>query len=282
MATDAAATTLGTQRRPLRVVVVGSSVGLYVRPPRQGPLEGTYADLLGPMLHDRGLCSVVTNRSRWLLTVTEAHRRFQELVLDHRPDVVVLDLGFVESQPRLTPLWVVRLLFTWRPRLSGAARRVRRALLGPWWWCYVHLSPVLIRAMPWLPSRVQPATFGRGIEAMTRLARKERAALVLALDVPAASRRVEQTLASINRRIDATNATLRALGASPEGPTVVAVSQLVRDLGPDAALPDGIHLSAPGHREVAARLVDEIAAWHDRTTTALTPTTSTAAPPPRG
>jgi lysophospholipase L1-like esterase len=281
MATTAgAAPRLGTPERPLRIVVVGSSVGLYVRPPRAGPLEGTYADLLEAMLHDHGICAVVTNRSRWLLMVTEAHRRFQELVLDHRPDVLVLALGFVESQPRLAPLWSVRMLFTWRPRLSGLARRVRRTMLGPLWWVYVHLSPVLIRWMPWLPSRVRPTTFRRGIEAMTRLARKERAALVLALDVPEASDRVERTLATINRRIDETNLALRALAASPDGPDVVAVSEIVRDLGPDAALPDGIHLSALGHREVATHLVDRIVSWLRATEGHVTSTTSGGGLPP--
>ncbi|MGH9085486.1 MAG: SGNH/GDSL hydrolase family protein [Acidimicrobiales bacterium] len=281
MATTAgAAPRLGTPERPVRIVVVGSSVGLYVRPPRADPLEGTYADLLGPMLHEHGICAVVTNRSRWLLMVTEAHRRFQELVLDHRPDVVVLALGFVESQPRLAPLWSVRMLFTWRPRLSGFARRVRRAVLGPWWWAYVHLSPVLIRRMPWLPSRVRPTTFQRGIEAMTRLARKERAALVLALDVPEASDRVERTLATINRRIDETNGVLRALASSPDGPDLVAVSEIVRAHGHDAALPDGIHLSALGHREVATRLVDRIVGWHAAMEGRLTSPTSAGARPP--
>lgn len=269
---------LGTPSRPLRVVVVGSSVGMYVRPPRRSPHEGTYADLLEPLLHDAGVETVVVNRSRWLLTVPEVHRRSQELILDHRPDVVVLDVGFVESQPRLTPLWVVRWLFTWRPRLGPVSRAARVLLLGPLWWLYVHGSPLLLRAMPWLPSRVRPATMRRAIESIARLTSKERAALTLLVDVPAVTERVGKTLPGIDRRIEATNATLRAVAAA-DGLTLVPAATLVARLGHEVALPDGIHFSARGHEQVAQLLVGEITRWLETVDGRLVAPGQAAAPP---
>ena len=237
------------------VVVVGSSVGYFMRPLRGRLDERTYAEVLESALAERGIEARVTNSSRWTMLLPEVVRRVEELVLSHGPDVVVVHTGFVDAQPATMPLPVFRWLFARAPRggrVSVAARARLSPLLDRW---YRQAGPVLARRLP-LPSRVSRSRFARDLRTLVRVVRHERAALVVLVGLTSPSAHVEAVLPGVSANVAAHDATLRRVSRDVRyldtGGLGLQGSELT---------PDGIHLSPDAHRRVGEALADVVAEW---------------------
>ena len=241
------------------MLVVGSSVGYYVRPPASRPGEAAFDELLEGALRTRGIDATVRNDSRWFDTIVDANRRLPVLLTWFRPHVVIVLYGYIESQPLVCPRWFAKWLFTARPRTGRIAQRVRTVVGPPASRWFHRLAPRIAR-VPGLPSRVSPGRVRAELGRAILLARKERRSVVLCANVPDASDRIEATLPTTRARISATcDAIAGAVADSDDGAALIDLRALVADGGPSALLPDGIHLSAPGHQRLADHLVEAIA-----------------------
>lgn len=242
----------------VRVLVVGSSVGHYVRPPAADDHEAPVDELLERSLRERGLDAEVRNDSRWFDTVVDGNRRLPHLLTWFRPQVVIVLYGYIESQPLVCPRWFARWLFTSRPRTDRLNRSIRRALSWPASWLF-YRSVDRVAALPGLPSRVSPHRVQVEVERLVALAHKERRAVVLCANVPDPSDRIEASLPTTRIRAGATSAAIaRAVEASGDRAHLVDLRRLVADSVGEEVLPDGIHLSASGHRLLADHLAELI------------------------
>lgn len=248
--------------RRLRIVVVGPSVGYFVRPPRSHPDEGNYAELLERRLRSEGVAAEVVNSSGWFLLVHEAFRDLETLVLRHAPDVVITNFGMGECQPKIIPTRLLRWLYTFKRPSHAPSRLLQRLLLDPLTGLYVTQSPRVIRALPAAPYRLSPKRFGYEMRRLVRVVRKERQALVLMINANPAGPNLERTLPGTDERSQRFNAILDRV-AERHGPDtrVIDARTIVLDAGVEKALPDGIHFSAEGHRLIADALHAEIAPW---------------------
>ncbi len=247
-------TTDGHGRR-LRVLIVGSSVGYYVRPPGDGADEQAVDECLEQLLRTSGFDADVRNASRWFETLLEGNRRLPDLLTWFRPHVVVVLFGYIESQPLVCPRWFAKWLFNPWPRSDRWSARARAILLPRGRRVFLQTAPLLAR-LPGLPSRVAPDRVRRETEHLAALARKERGALVLCANVPATDDRIESFLPTTGRRLRQTSAAIEAAVANSDA-RLVDLRALV-DADRSELLPDGIHLSVLGHRMLAERLHDEI------------------------
>lgn len=252
---------LGTPTEPLRVVVVGPSVGYFIRPPRNHPLEGNYPELLGRSLREAGHSAEVVNSAGWFLLVHEAFQDIEDLVLRHSPHVVVTNFGMGECQPKVIPTALLRWMYSWRPAGSRLSVAVRRLALQPLNRAYVRLSPPLIRRLPHVPHRVSPARFEYEIRRFVSTTRKDRQALVLMLSTTPAGETLESILPGTDERARRYDQIMAAVAAEHAPDVrVIDVRALVAEHGDDVS-PDGIHFSARGHGLVAARLQHEVELW---------------------
>lgn len=251
--------------RPLRVVVVGPSVGYFIRPTRTQLAEGNYAELLEASLNASGIPARVINSAGWFLLVHEAFSQIEDLVLRHSPDVVVTNFGMGECQPKVIPTALLRWLYTWRPASNAVAMAFRRLFLKRINRLYVDLSPRIIAALPRTPYRVRPSRFEYELSRFVRVIRKERKALVLLVNASPAGPKLEQTLPGTDQRAQEFNAITDAVAESQgDDVEVIDARSIVLEAGCDVAIPDGIHFSQAGHRLIAAALHRHIEAWVGR------------------
>jgi lysophospholipase L1-like esterase len=248
--------------RRLRIVVVGPSVGYFVRPPRSDPDDGSYPELLERRLRAEGVHAEVVNSSGWFLLVHEAFRDLETLVLRHAPDVVITNFGMGECQPKVIPTTLLRWLYTFKRPSHVGGRLIERLFAEPVTALYTSWSPRVIAALPWVPYRVSPKRFRYEMLRLVRLVRKERQALVLMLTANPAGPKLEGTLPGTDERSQQFNAIIGQV-AERHGPDarVVDARAIVLAAGIEKALPDGIHFSAHGHRLIADALFDEIQPW---------------------
>lgn len=248
------------RRRPLRVVVTGNSIAFFLRPPRAHRDEGHYAEVLEDLLAEAGVPARVTSASRWFMLVTEAFRRFEDIVTPHHPDVVVMNFGLLECEPKIMPTRTLKWLYTWKPGGSRWARLVRSLVVRPLQKAYRLFAPTLIRLLP-VPRRVGPGRFRLEMARFVRVVRKERGALVLLCAVNPPGPALEATLPGTAEGARRYTAILEDVAAADDQVRVVRTDRLVESEGVDELLPDGIHYNARGHRLVAELLRDEILAW---------------------
>jgi hypothetical protein len=239
----------------VNVLVLGNSVPRMVVPARRSRQDGTFAEWLERLAPG----SRVDNQSRWYELVHEGSWRFRHELRPSMPDVVVVSYGVVECQPAVVPTWLSRHLMTWDQGLGPAARVYRRRLVPQVW-------PAIRAWQRWAGGvagtrtwRTPPRHFAASLRQLIETARHDRA-VVLVLDLPPFGARMEHHLPGVATRRAVYQQVLAEVVASFADPEVrlVRVSTVADELGVEATVPDGLHLSPPAHRRVAELLVGEI------------------------
>jgi hypothetical protein len=251
--------------RPLRAVVVGSSVGYFVRPPGADRAEGPYPEQVVDALARHGVPAAVVNRARWFAQIDDAYMRIEDDVFSFSPDVVVLNFGWVECQPKLFPTAVLEWLTTYRPKLDPRTYRVRRAVVRRGSKVYKELTPWAASRTE-LPSRMSERHFEAELRRYVQTVRREQRSLVVVLNVNPPTDRIEAVLPGVTERARRCSALIERVVASFDDPQVRLLDSeaIVRAHGAEAILPDGIHFNVEGHRLVADQLAEVILGWLDR------------------
>ncbi|MGB8651108.1 MAG: hypothetical protein WCD35_10655 [Mycobacteriales bacterium] len=246
--------------RPLRVHVLGNSTAAMVEP-EHGPRDGgVYGEQLVRLLAERGTPCVVTSSSAWMSMVSEHLPRYEQDVRNRFPDVLVLNLGVIESQPGVLPLGVTRHLLTWN-RSSRRPAELYRARVAPTLWRGLR------GWQRWASSRdrgrthrLGPRRFTTDLHRLIDLVRKDCGSLVLVLDIDPPGDRVEHWLPTARARAAHYDQLLEQVAYSyDEHVRFVRAGALLTD--PAAQLPDGLHRTAEAHGTTAALLADEICRW---------------------
>lgn len=239
------------------VVVVGSSIGYFIRPLRRSLEDRTYAEVLETSLHERRLAARVTNSSRWTMLLPEAVIDIEPLVLAHAPDVVVVNFGLVDAQSRTMPMRTFRWLFSRAPSSGPLARRLRRRLTPMVRWWYHEVGPCIARSEI-VPRRVPVRRFARELRTLVSVIRHERSALVVLIGISPPGTAVEAVLPGTSA---ASAEYDRILRAQADGVDVCYVDVGALGLAPDQLTPDGIHFSPAAHRLLGETVADTVTQW---------------------
>lgn len=253
----------GEVREPLRIVVAGSSVSVFVVPSHRLRKEGTYGEVLRDLLAADGLSATVDHQGKWFDMVHELRSRYEPAVRNRFPDVLVLNYGICEAQPRTLPTWLARHLQTWNRPTFAAARGYRRVVAPRLWLLLRGWQQRSARAVGARTWRLSPLRFRLEMAKVISMARSETGCLVLVVDCDPPGARFEHWLPGMKRRWEVFQAALDQLVADLDDPQVrlVRASATLTDL--DRELPDGIHRTADAHRLTAGLLLDEILTWLD-------------------
>lgn len=251
----------GEPGRLLRVVVLGSSTAFMVVPRPASWDDAPWPALLEGALLDRGVHARVDLHARWFAHVLDLLPRFEQWVRDAAPDVVVLNIGYVDAQPRVVPTWFARHVTTWEGGLRRSGQIYRRRVVPP---LRSAAREVQRRTAPRAglrASRVPPALFERAVQRLARLCVREIGAVVVLLDIDPVSDRIEHFMPGMRARTEHYNGILRRVAATPvdgRGWVVALPTSEVVRADPELLLPDGVHRSPEGHRRVAVRVADAI------------------------
>lgn len=257
-------------KRPLRVAVIASSVGYYVRPPERNGPSRPYPDVLEELLRSSGVHAEVVNHSAWFLMVHQAFKNIQGMVVPDGADVAVLNFGVLEAESTLLPTALVKSVYNWSPTTHGVWSRLRYLTLRPVHRFHEGLAPSIMKRFPSF-HRLSPRRFEEELARTVDWLRKERNALVLVLNINPVGDNVERKLPGTRGSVAVYNAIIeRVVQSQDDGLTrLIDVNSLVaRGNGDDRLVADGIHFTAEGHRQVASLVQREIQAWLGRDTTA--------------
>lgn len=249
--------------RPLRIAVLASSVGYYVRPPEQAGPTRPYPEVLEQQLRESGVPAEVVNHSSWFQMIHQAFRNIQDMVVPLGADVAVLNFGILEAESTLLPTFLVRSVYNWSPTTHGLWSALRYLLLRPVHHFHESVAPRLMKVVPSF-RRLSPRRFEEELARTVDWLRKERNALVLVLNISPVGDNVEQKLPGTRRSALAYNGIIdRVVRSHADGSTrLIDVHSLVLEENDGGRLvADGIHYTSAGHRRVADLIEEEIRSW---------------------
>lgn len=251
--------------RRVRVVVLGNSTAMYVRPRRKERADRTYAELIETGLRDRGIDALVFNEARWWDRVHDVLPRWEGAVHAHMPDVVILNYGLGECEPNVFPVPMMRWMYDWRPSLNPVRVRLRSILVRP-------MARLMATVMPWISRRLgmrtwrlSPKRFRAEMTRLIEITRRETGALVLVLTLNPPGPFLRNLMPGVEDRAVVYSDLLRSIVSDLADPEVqiIEAGAIVDDLGWRKTMLDGLHYTARGHREVAALLEESVLDWLD-------------------
>lgn len=250
-------------QRPLSVVVIGNSLTFDQVPPRTTHAEGTYGEVLRDELAAVGVPVTLHLEGRWFDFVSRGLRRYEPAVRAHVPDILIVHYGLNESQPYLVPVSALRHFITDHTSATRLSRRYRQHVVTPVWrkvrTMRRALSPV-VGTRTW---QMTPDRFRGKMSSLIGKARREFRPLVLVMDIAPPGPLLTHFLPGQEERHRIYQQVIEDLVADFGDPDVrlVRSEPIVRSLGFEAALPDGMHFSVLGHRRVGELLASEVLDW---------------------
>jgi lysophospholipase L1-like esterase len=249
----------------IRVVVQGNSTAINIGPIRQSRYEGTFPEQLERVLRENGYDALVQNRSRAWNRVDKALPGFLDPLAQLCPDVVVINYGGAECQPRLVPArlmwWLARRKQA--PPLGRVTSVIAKVFDAPMRRLIARILRNVTPRLKMRTNRVRPSRFTRELEQLIRVSRAKTAGLVLVTTVSPASPFIERLWSHLNERCSRYSALIMEVVAALDDPCIQIVDmKSIHDaLGPKVAMYDGLHWTAKGHEAIAQAMFDSIQAW---------------------
>ena len=235
---------------PKSICIVGNSVSLLVRPPRSGPHEKTYAEIL----RDRGFSIVHSGKQAVL--AADLYHYLEDEVVRHFPDYVVIHFGIVDCTSRARPRWLQHFfnLNDWSNSVVGSAfisqggrilrivlRRIYRSLIE-------RTLYALGLSWRWLSVEDFKLIY---LDVIQRLFLDTPVKKVLLVGITPVSDELERRVAGTRANAKIYNTVMRSISlTTPDTQYIDADTQEFANL-----TVDGIHLTARGH-ELLARHIE--------------------------
>lgn len=229
-----------------RIIIIGSSVGLRVRPSiaEGGERLRTYGELLQSNVfsgQDANLV-FVDNLSASRLLVGEVLYSLDEYIR-YFPDVIVLNVGAVDAPNRDIPLWFSDVVFKRKFHFAhGISTRIYKSSL------FKKISPKLVKIRGY-SSWTKHIDFALKVEEIIYKLQKETHAKIIVLGINSGNVRIDVRLPGTVEKYVIYNKTLNEV-SSKMGVSFVDVS----DLTSSAHFPDGVHYNGEGHKVIAERI----------------------------
>lgn len=234
--------------QPLKVSVIGNSVGLRVRPPQPYPDNMNYSQLLQPMLEDQlgtrvdaeNLC-VGRSTIRDLLEMGDT-------IYHSFPNIFIINAGITDCSTREIPLWFSNIIYSSRTSFfRNVAAAIHKFIIIPQRRRFV----VLRGKRSW----ISPRQFRHFYSKLIRDLVKNTNGFLILMKINDCTDRVETQLPGTRANITRFNAIIEDLrDLAPDRIKLINVD----DLNPETDLPDGIHYSREGHDKIAIILRDAV------------------------
>lgn len=250
---------LGDPRRPLKIVTIGSSVSTMVVPARTSREESSYSEWFPELLAEHGIAAESRIHAQWYGLVRDILKRYERIRDDH-PDVLVINLGMGEAQPNVVPLWLSRHLTSWNIGTTRWGRWYRRKIVPPVWKKARAWQRFSAPRVGLWGSRLPPARFVYMMKRLIGMTFRAERPLIIVLDIDPVNKGLNYHIPGLQPRVDSYNKYLVDIVSSfgEDGIVLLNTSDVVKKIGIDECLPDGLHRNAEAHEGVAHMIVDEI------------------------
>lgn len=224
-----------------KIVILGDSVSLRIRPVRRDATEKTYAEHLAA-LNPRFF---VVNLGRGAASI-KSQMVDMDPIIRQFPDFYVLNFGIVDCSTRSVPEWVFRFVNTIKPS-EWLIRRWARKFVD-FFEKKNRKSLVLLRGKrSWTSEKDFKSVYLKTI----KLLQKETGAQLICLGINQTDERVESQLPGTKQKINQYNQVIKQVCEST-GCSFVDTYNLIEPKN----VPDGIHFDAAGHKQVALLILE--------------------------
>lgn len=226
----------------MKIVIVGNSVALRVRPPQSYPGSGNYSYLLQKKIGTNGtvenLSIGATTVSNWLEEV--------DTVINKFADVYIINVGVVDATTREVPLWFYRLA---NKKSEKFGSRILKGLYRG----AIAKNRKILAKIRGNRSWISKKRFTKEFDQLLQLIIKDTNAKIITLSINPANDRIEGQLPGSKRNQLEFNQIIKTLTQKHQQ-TFIDLS----DINAATHYPDGVHYNGKGHQEVAERLFNAI------------------------
>ncbi len=234
-------------KKNCKIVVIGNSVALRVRPPKEFPYNRNYSTVLEDLLaeDDPGRTYLVRNKGFSRLLISEVFENFDQYVQEF-PDYYIINLGVVDASTREIPLWFANVI---RSESNSLFHRFMKGLHYHIFKKHHSFFVKLRGKKAWISEK----KFEQYYDRLFKDLKKETNARFIALSVNAGNERIEKKIPRSLKNYIRYSEIIKRVSAK-HGATYINTFQLMEP----ADIPDGIHFSAKGHLKLAEALKNEI------------------------
>lgn len=226
-----------------KIVIVGNSVALRIRPPRQNEDDVSYAEILDDKLSNTS----VINRAVGDTVMPHASVWMDELIAYHA-NCYILNYGIVDACTRSVPRWMWNFIHNDNPH-HGIIKKILRFLFN----FFETRSRKVLTVIRGKRAWTSRAAFAFKYEKMLRFLQKDTSAQLICIGINRPSARIERFLPGSVRNVQRYNEVIRQLANKYNSVYVETFYDFDETL-----IPDGIHFNAEGHRKLAGMLLDVI------------------------
>ena len=226
-----------------KVIIVGNSVALRIRPPRQNEDDLSYAEILDNNLPT----AMVINRAVGA-TVMPHQSIWVDEMIGYHANCYILNYGVVDACSRSVPRWMWDFINNDNPQ-RGFIMKVIRFLCGFFEKKFRRTLTVIRGKRGWTR---RPA-FAFKYEKMLKLIQKDSIAQIICIGINRPSSRIERFLPGSVRNVQRYNEVIRQLATKYNSVYVETFYDF-----DESYIPDGVHFNAEGHRKLAAMLLEVI------------------------
>jgi lysophospholipase L1-like esterase len=226
-----------------KIIIVGNSVALRIRPPRQNENDLSYAEILDNSLSN----ALVINRAVGSTIMPHESIWIDEMVGYHAK-CYILNYGIVDACSRSVPRWMWNFINNDNPH-RGIILKLLRFLCSIFEKKFRRSLTVIRGKRPW----TNRAAFAYKYEKMLKLIQKDSTAQIICIGINRPSSRVERILPGSIRNVQRYNEVIRQLANKYNSDYVETFYDF-----DESFVPDGVHYNAEGHRKLAGMLLEVI------------------------
>lgn len=226
-----------------KIVIIGNSVALRVRPPKESPYNRNYGAVLQDLLteDDPKRTYLVQNKGLSRMLISEVFERFDEYVQEF-PDYYIINLGVVDASTREIPLWFANII------RSESNSLFHRFMKGVHYHIFKkqHAFFVKLRGKKtWISEK----RFEQYYDRLLKDLKKETNARLITLSVNAGNERIEQKIPGSLKNYIRYSELVKKV-SDMHGAIYIDTLRMMNS----ESIPDGIHFSAEGHCKLAEEL----------------------------
>lgn len=226
-----------------KIVIVGNSVALRIRPPRQNEDDLSYAEILDKNLPD----VLVVNRAKGDTVMPHSSVWIDEMIGYHA-NCYILNYGIVDACTRSVPRWMWNFIHNDNPH-HGIIKKLLRFLFN----FFETRSRKFLTVIRGKRAWTSRAAFAYKYEKMLRLLQKDTSAQIICIGINRPSARIERFLTGSVRNVQRYNEVIRQLANKYNSVYIETFYDFDETL-----MPEGIHFNAEGHRKLAGMLMEVI------------------------
>ena len=241
----------------MKIIVIGNSVGLMIRPPRNQSDDLHFAQIIKKKSSQKKLgITEIENRCKAGNIIDDIFVKDMDYLIGNSPEVVIVFLGINEAVSRPLPKFLYQPLNRERYVSNMVARFLQKINYG----ANKYLFPYLIRFFS-LKGWYRQTAFVSRVEVFIEKLTKETKSLILFASILPCNDRIEAFLPGSKKSIIEFNKELKNSLSKYDNVELVEIKSDMLGALTETLVPDGIHMNSEAHKAFAEKILESVKSY---------------------